>query len=164
MTRFHPLTIPPHATYITAISIKQSQGAIFNDLKYSNIYFDDDSYLHYAETPKKIRGSEKTFFSIIPVSFLDGRVAFAIQNNSSHDTITEVRNISLRFYHQGQRTCILHAEPIVLNIAPGKAQVIDSFPSQATIVKNGNTADPVYPYSGPFYSVSMKINGVPHMY
>lgn len=155
------LIIPPHSTYTTTISLPQQKPAVFNNLTYSRFYFADHSYLDYAKPYLK---PPKALFSISPLISPDGDAFFSVQNNSISKTITEISNIRLYFYHEGQCTISLLADSIPLNIKPNESQALDFFPSKAIIAKEGSSSKPFYPYSAPFYKISMNINGISHTY
>ena len=155
------LTIPPHSAYTITVSLPQQNPAVFNDLTGSSFYFDDHSYLDYA---KALFDAPKALFSLSPIVSDDGKAYFSVQNDSISKTITEISNIRLYFYHDGQCTISLLADPITLNVKPNESQVLDFFPAKALTAKAGSPSEPFYPYSKPFYEMRMKINGISHTY
>ena len=145
------LTIAPHSSYTTTVSLTPPVPTPFNYLLASTFYFADGSYLRYAP-PKQ---SPKSHFTLLPNISPSGNVTLSIQNNSSNETITELRNIQLFFYIDGQTLHSLSAEPILTEIKPTKKITIPLATLERPIDEKRSTR---------FYAVLMQINGILHCY
>ena len=145
------LTIAPHSSYTATVSLKPPAPSVFNRLVSSNFYLKDSSYLHHSIASE----APKSRFSLLPNVSLSGDVFLSIQNNSSDEPITELRNILIAAELQGKRLHLLRAEPYFLNVKPYETVKIP-------VYSLDNTSNKKSPYSS--YYISMDINGIPHRY
>ena len=145
------LTIAPHSSYTTTVSLKQPLPSIFNQLIHSNFYFKDSSYLYYSIASE----APKSLFSLLPNVSPTGDVFLTIQNNSPTETINELRNILINTEIQGKHLYLLRAKPYPLYINPNET-------IQIPIFRLDNTTDKNSSYSS--YYITADINGIPHRY
>ena len=145
------LTIAPHSSYTTTVSLKQPIPSAFNRIIHSNFYFKDSSYLNYSDPFTY----PKSHFSLAPSVSPSGDVSFTIQNNSLSETITDLRNIRMGIKLQDKIFYIHLTEPYPLTIKPNEATTLPLFVLDNTIYKD---------YSHPLYDITMDINGIPHIY